>query len=45
MVLATKFFGYDEKQWAVFNIVIQLPAIWPWWWSIGARSGRWSRAC
>lgn len=27
LVLATKFFGYDEKQWAVFNIVIQLPAI------------------
>jgi len=27
LVLATKFFGYDEKQWEVFNIVIQLPAI------------------
>lgn len=27
LVLATKFFGYDEQQWAVFNIVIQLPAI------------------
>jgi undecaprenyl-diphosphatase len=27
LVLATKFFGYDEKPWEVFNIVIQLPAI------------------
>ncbi|NBC37622.1 undecaprenyl-diphosphate phosphatase [Novosphingobium sp. FSY-8] len=27
LILATKFFGYDEAQWAVFNIVIQLPAI------------------
>ena len=27
LILATKFFGYDEEQWAVFNIVIQLPAI------------------
>jgi undecaprenyl-diphosphatase len=27
LVLATRFFGYDEKQWEVFNIVIQLPAI------------------
>lgn len=27
LVLATRFFGYDAKQWEVFNIVIQLPAI------------------
>lgn len=27
LVLATKFFGYDERPWEVFNIVIQLPAI------------------
>ncbi|MDE1916272.1 MAG: undecaprenyl-diphosphate phosphatase [Sphingomonadales bacterium] len=27
LVLATRFFGYDEKPWEVFNIVIQLPAI------------------
>ncbi|MEO6042063.1 MAG: undecaprenyl-diphosphate phosphatase [Croceibacterium sp.] len=27
LVLATRFLGYDEKQWEVFNIVIQLPAI------------------
>ena len=27
LVLATHFFGYDEAQWAVFNIVIQLGAI------------------
>ncbi len=27
LILATRFLGYDEKQWEVFNIVIQLPAI------------------
>jgi undecaprenyl-diphosphatase len=27
LVLATRFFGYDEQPWEVFNIVIQLPAI------------------
>jgi len=27
LVLATRFFGYDEQQWSVFNIVIQVPAI------------------
>lgn len=27
LVLATRFLGYNEAQWAVFNIVIQLPAI------------------
>lgn len=27
LVLATRFLGYDERQWEVFNIVIQLPAI------------------
>ena len=27
LVLATRFLGYDEKPWEVFNIVIQLPAI------------------
>lgn len=27
LILATRFLGYDEKPWAVFNIVIQLPAI------------------
>lgn len=27
LVLATRFLGYDEAQWAVFNVVIQLPAI------------------
>ncbi|HZU64715.1 MAG TPA: undecaprenyl-diphosphate phosphatase [Novosphingobium sp.] len=27
LILATKFFGYDDDQWAVFNIVIQLGAI------------------
>ena len=27
LILATKLFGYDEAQWAVFNIVIQLGAI------------------
>src|SRR3954452_19801291 len=27
LVLATRFLGYEEKQWEVFNIVIQLPAI------------------
>jgi len=27
LILATRFLGYDEKPWEVFNIVIQLPAI------------------
>ncbi len=27
LILATRFLGYDAKQWEVFNIVIQLPAI------------------
>jgi undecaprenyl-diphosphatase len=27
LILATRLFGYDAKQWEVFNIVIQLPAI------------------
>jgi undecaprenyl-diphosphatase len=27
LILATRFLGYQEKQWEVFNIVIQLPAI------------------
>jgi len=27
LILATRLFGYDEAQWEVFNIVIQLPAI------------------
>ena len=27
LILATELFGYDPKQWDVFNIVIQLPAI------------------
>ena len=27
LILATRFLGYDEAQWDVFNIVIQLPAI------------------
>ena len=27
LILATKIFGYDDAQWAVFNIVIQLGAI------------------
>jgi len=27
LILATELFGYDAKQWEVFNIVIQLPAI------------------
>ena len=27
LILATRLFGYDESQWEVFNIVIQLPAI------------------
>ena len=27
LILATELFGYDPKQWEVFNIVIQLGAI------------------
>jgi undecaprenyl-diphosphatase len=27
LILATRLFGYDARQWEVFNIVIQLPAI------------------
>lgn len=27
LILATELFGYDAKQWEVFNVVIQLPAV------------------
>lgn len=27
LILASEFFGYDPKQWEVFNVVIQLPAV------------------
>lgn len=42
LILATRFLGYDAKQWEVFNIVIQLPAImavvvlyWRRFWDVG----------
>ena len=42
LILATKLFGYDDHQWAVFNIVIQLGAIlavvvlyWRTFWAVG----------
>src|SRR6476469_2982272 len=42
LILATELFGYDAKQWAMFNVVIQLGAIlavvvqyWRTFWAVG----------
>jgi undecaprenyl-diphosphatase len=42
LILAAKLFGYDDAQWSVFNIVIQLGAIlavvvlyWRTFWAVG----------
>ena len=50
LILATRFLGYQEKPWEVFNIVIQLPAImavvvlyWRTFWAVGMGLLRWRK--
>ena len=45
LILATEIFGYQAETWKVFNVVIQLGAIWRWWCCTGAPSGRLAWAC
>jgi undecaprenyl-diphosphatase len=49
LILASEIFGYDAKQWQVFNVVIQLGAIlavvvqyWRTFWAVGSGLLRWN---